>query len=154
MTLRYKTGCAVTETLSNNNYVLLNCVNCQGKYASGIAKTIRDKVPQSYQDYLEFYGKYSKSRDMLGEFYWKGQVIHIAGQEYYGYDKKRYVNYAALSKALYNIFVEAMPFKGIITFVIPYYMCCGLAGGDWEIVLELIEYFLKDFNVVIYKLEG
>lgn len=25
-------------------------------------------------------------------------------------------------------------------------------GGDWNIVLELVEYFLKDFNVIVYEL--
>lgn len=152
--LIFEKGCAVQAIKGNSRFILINCVNCQGKYASGIAKTIRDNIPEAYSTYLEFYNKYQISKEMLGNYYWKGQVIHMAAQEWYGYDKRRYVNYAALAKALYNISIEAKPFKDSITFVIPHYMCCGLAGGDWEIVLEMVEYFLKDFNVVIYKLEG
>jgi hypothetical protein len=26
------------------------------------------------------------------------------------------------------------------------------AGGDWEIVLELVEFYLKDYDVHIYQL--
>jgi hypothetical protein len=58
------------------------------------------------------------------------------------------VNYGALASCL-------VKFRDCDTKTrvgIPYGMCSGLAGGDWEIVLELITFILKDFDVTIYEL--
>ncbi len=149
MPIQYKKGNAVTALIDGEINLLLNCVNCQGKYASGIAKEIRQRIPTAYDDYLEFYNLHQGS--MLGEFYWHmGRVVHIAAQEFYGYDNKRYVNYAALAKAL-----DGLSNQILLTYKIgiPYGMCAGLAGGDWTIVLEMIEFYLNDFDVIIYTLE-
>lgn len=150
MAITYKKGNAVSALIDGEINLLLNCVNCQGKYASGIAKEIRERIPSAYEDYMEFY-QHHKGK-MLGNVYWHmSRVVHIAAQEYYGYDKKRYVNYGALGVALSQIRTFVLNGADI---GIPHGMCCGLAGGDWEIVLEMIEFFLKDFNVIIYELEG
>ncbi len=38
---------------------------------------------------------------------------------------------------------------------IPHYLGSGLAGGDWDTVLELVMGILgKNFQIVVYKLEG
>jgi hypothetical protein len=34
----------------------------------------------------------------------------------------------------------------------PYNMGCDRAGGDWGIVLEMIEFYFKDHQVKIYRL--
>ena len=155
MSITFKKGNAVSALIDGEIDCLLHCVNCQGVFASGIAGEIRKRIPMAYQEYMEFYG--NNKVDMLGKFAWCGtRVVHLAAQQFYGKDGKRYVNYGALANALCHFAREAKPYRGHIVkrIGIPYNMCCGLAGGDWNIVLELVEYFLKDFNVVIYELEG
>ena len=146
--ITYKKGNAVSALIDGEINYLLNCVNCQGKYASGIAKEIRERIPSAYRRYEDFY-RWKKGR-MLGDFAIDGEsgVVHLAAQEFYGYSQGRYVNYGALASCL-------IKFRDCDTHTkigIPYGICSGLAGGDWNIVLELIEFILKDYDVVIYEL--
>ena len=60
----------------------------------------------------------------------------------YGRDK-RYTNYAALTAALFR----AMKENPRATFRIPYGLGCGLAGGDWETVLDIIKEISDTWNV-------
>lgn len=152
MSITFKKGNAVSALIDKEIDVLLHCVNCKGVFASGIAGEIRKRIPTAYQEYMEFY---QSNKSMLGKFAWCGsKVVHLAAQSFYGRDGKRYVNYGALSECLNAFAREAKPYKGNIVkrIGIPYNMCCGLAGGDWNIVLELVEYFLKDFDVIVYEL--
>jgi hypothetical protein len=153
--ITYKKGNAVSALIDGEIDYLLNCVNCQGRYASGIAKEIRERIPSAYRRYEDFCRQY-KGR-MLGDLAidYSG-VVHLAAQEFYGYDKKRYVNYGALSSCLFK-FKDCTKFRYCslpVKLGIPYGICSGLAGGDWNIVLELIEFILKDFDVIIYELEN
>lgn len=155
MPITYKNGNAVSALIDGDIDTLLHCVNCRGAFASGIAGEIRKRIPSAYHEYMEFYQ--DNKLDMLGKFCWLGsKVVHLAAQNFYGRDGKRYVNYGALSKCLNTFAREVKPYNGNVVkrIGIPYGMCCGLAGGDWEIVLELVEFFLQDFNVVVYKLEN
>lgn len=155
MTITYKQGNAVDALINGEIDVLLHCVNCRGKFASGIAGEIRKKIPVAYDSYMDFYD--SQQGDMFGKTCWgSGKVVHLAAQYDYGYSGTRFVNYGALASCLQSFQREATPYKNTLvkSVGIPYQMCCGLAGGDWNIVLEMVEYFLKDFNVIVYKLEG
>lgn len=35
----------------------------------------------------------------------------------------------------------------------PFKIGCGIANGDWEIVLDIINRVFKGYNVSLYKLE-
>ena len=69
-------------------------------------------------------------------------VANLFGQDGYGRDK-RYTNYAALTAALFR----AMKENPRATFRIPYGLGCGLAGGDWETVLDIIKEISDTWNV-------
>jgi O-acetyl-ADP-ribose deacetylase (regulator of RNase III) len=55
MSVKFKKGNAVSALIDGEVDYLLNCVNCQGKYASGIAKEIRERIPSAYRRYEDFY---------------------------------------------------------------------------------------------------
>ena len=63
---------------------------------------------------------------------------------------QRQVNYGAIGLALLNMRNQLCEAETVVGF--PYLMCCVLAGGDWEVILEMIEFYFKDHNVKIYKL--
>lgn len=137
-------GNAVDYTLENSNRLLLHCCNAQGVMGSGIAKEIKEKIPSAYTNY--------KNHHWLGfvSFSDGDRVANLVAQEYYGRDtSKRYISYMYLAQCLETIKLSVLEYKEI---VIPKYMCCGLAGGDWLVVLELIEYFLEDFEITIVEL--
>jgi O-acetyl-ADP-ribose deacetylase (regulator of RNase III) len=118
---------------------LLHVVNCQGVMGSGIALEIKNRIPRAYD-------KYIKSGPILGSLSVSEGVINMAAQWRYGTDK-RYLNYGALARCLDLISLK-MDVK--TTIIVPYKMGCDRAGGDWEVVLEMLDFMFAD--VIVCKL--
>ena len=76
-------------------------------------------------------------------------VANVFGQEYYGY-MGLYTDYKALEKGLRIVNKYAK--ENGLTVGIPYKMGCDRAGGDWEIVKELIATIFTEVDVTICKL--
>ena len=147
--ITYIKGNAVDALLEGKVNLLLHCCNAQGKMGSGIAKEIRERIPQAYDAYL-------KSNLKLGtnSYGWLDSdrvVANMVAQEFYGYDGKRYVDYGHLANCLRHInTLNPMP---KIPIAIPYKMACDRAGGDWDTVLELITSLMHDYSIFVYHLE-
>ena len=125
---------------------LIHQVNCQGVMNSGIAKQIRNEYPEHFEDYL------NSSPVLSGyvETSWndgnsKG-ICGVFSQKHYGYDGKRYTNYAALSTGITN-FLNNRCLYPIDKFIIPYKIGCDRGGGDWNIVSTLLEDIEKIYNI-------
>ena len=154
-------------------------VNCRGVMNSGVAKAIREKWPQVYENYkikfneckksveemYQHYGNspFSISDLMLGTIqhvplyddYYKTEkhqgVINMFAQSGYGYDGKRYTSYDAFWSCLGWI-KEITPKGSSIAF--PKYIGCCRGGANWEVIYKMIEEVLgKDYNVEICYLE-
>lgn len=154
---------------SDVNYIC-HQVNCQGKMNSGIAKSIREKWPKAYDEYINWYQEWqvkeaelssfecspSASEMMLGEICLVNiaenkNIIHMASQEFYGYDKRRYTSYDAFWNCLHEIKQE-IPRGSKIGF--PYGIGCVRGGANWNIIYTMIkEVLAQNFEVYIYKLE-
>ena len=111
MTVQIVKGCLLDAFDKGEVNVIAHCCNAQSKMESGIAKSIKERYPKVYYEYLEHL---SISKDWsggslgtihyvnLGEHPdgWRDKkVYNLIGQEFYGLDK-RYVNYGALSQCL------------------------------------------------------
>lgn|SRR3990167_9831398 len=148
MPVTYKNGNAVSALIDGEIDLLIHVCNDLHKMGSGIALEIKNRIADAYTAY-----KQRPSNLGTISFGWsnpnRGMVCNMVAQSGYG-KGIRHLNYAALADCLNKIS------KGVSvkTIGLPFKLGADRAGGDWEIVLELIEYFLKDFNVVIYKLEG
>ena len=137
--------------------IIGHVVNCQSKMNSGIAKTIREKYPQVYDRYMMMSSR-SSPEGLLGyaQFIYtdmepdKG-VYNLFAQLHYGYDGKKYLNYGALGSCL-NEVKDFLHNNGLLSVGFPYNMGSDRAGGDWDIVLEMIDFYFKNRNVKIYKL--
>lgn len=131
-------------------------VNCQGKMNSGIAKQIREKYPEAYQAYMDWYNSPSGSNGMYNNICVvpteNGKnIIHMASQFNYGYDGKRYTSYDAFWICLNNI-ANIIPKGSKIGF--PERIGCCRGGANWNVIVQMIEEVLgKDFDVWIYFLE-
>lgn len=154
---------------SNCNYIC-HQVNCQGKMNSGIAKAIRTRWPQVYEEYANLYEYYvdkalqmdcsgfgpDASDLLLGEIQTVSindnqTIINLFSQQYYGYDGKRYTSYDAFWNCL-NLIKQKVPKGSKIGF--PYGIGCVRGGANWNIVCKMIEEVLdKDYNIEIWKLE-
>lgn len=136
--------------------VIGHVVNCRGVMGSGIAKSIKERYPQVYEFYTETLQDFDAfEQDPLGhvEIVFVDEtatnaVVNFYAQRDYGSDK-RHLNYGALSNGL--AWISGKLDKDLI-LGFPYKIGCDRAGGDWSIVLEMIEFYFKDFEVKIYRL--
>lgn len=159
MQIIYKNGNVVDALLNGEVDFVAHCCNAQGVMGSGVAKEIKERIPDAYEVYRKGYESYRKHNfNFLGSCWHGGKVFNLVGQEFYGTDKKRYVNYGALSSAIFSVRVSIdYLFSDTIhepVLGIPYKMASDRAGGDWDVVLELLEYLLpSNTTLVVYKLE-
>lgn len=120
--------------------IICHQVNCQRVAGAGLAKQIDNKFSFWKEWFVDIKHKH------LGDVAW--YVIHdeliiasLYAQDGYGYDK-RYTNYAALAKCLWSLRGHQKQ------IYIPRGMGCGLGGGDWNIVSQLIEDALPNAIIV------
>ena len=80
-------------------------------------------------------------------------VVNLFGQNGYGRGERQ-TNYAALATALFSFFRDCAQKNQSAIVRLPYGLGCGLAGGDWDTVLEIISDAAKawNLNVEIWKL--
>ncbi len=148
MTIEIIKGCLLDAFDRGEVEVIGHIVNCQGKMNSGIAKSIRERYPDVYDRYKAMSDRIEPQR-LLGY----SQFVFTDMEPDKGvYNLFAQLNYGALSDCL--VYVKDYCFNNCHPIVgLPYLMGCDRAGGDWSIVLEMIEYYFKGLYVKIYKLE-
>lgn len=141
--------------------------NAKGVMGGGLALQIRNKYPKVYNEYRkwiednsfftreEWLGNYLSVRTNDGHV-----ILNLIGQYDYGRDK-RYTDYDALEKAFITAINDIRHDYGgedtdllQIVIAIPYGIGCGLAGGDWNVVREILENIESEENTlfVVYKI--
>lgn len=140
--------------------IICHQVNCRGVMGAGLAKKIAETYPLVLRVYRD---KCNKGLARLGELDFVQTpdmriVCNMYAQDRYGRDRQ-YTDYEAFKDCLDGIvdFVrrcESKYNRKIRKIGFPYNIGCGLAGGDWNIVRELIEnrFATEDVEVEIYKL--
>ena len=81
-------------------------------------------------------------------------IVNLFGQNGYGRGERQ-TNYAALATALFSFFRDCAQKNQSAIVRLPYGLGCGLAGGDWDTVLDIISDAAKawNLNVEIWKLQ-
>lgn len=135
-------------------------VNCQGQMQSGVAKALYEKWPKVKEEYLKMSKVWDCPDSLLGSVnfvdiqrrYDKIIVANCFTQQNYGYDGQIYLNYQALEFCFSDINLHCLT-EGILEIAMPK-IGCGLAGGNWEKVKEIIkEEFHHDITINVYFLE-
>ena len=128
-------------------------VNCQGVMGAGVAKAIRQRWPHVYEEYVKFLEPSHQKLHAMRQERVLGKTLFVAvshgvtvanlfAQMYYGNDGVRYTSYDALDDCMSSVAKEAAS-KGWNTINFPL-IGCGLAGGHWPIVREIIEHRIPD----------
>lgn len=133
-------------------------VNCQGKMGSGVAKAVRERYPNVYEQYKLFcdinrieqllgFSQYVKvSDDAAKQPYY---VIDMFAQANYGYDGKQYTSLEAFKKCLESINSNCAGY----TVAFPWLIGCCRGGADWNVVLPMIlETLTHVKEIKFYKL--
>lgn len=137
--------------------IICHQVNCRGAMNSGVAKQVRQKYPEVYSAYKDFFESAKKSsRKLLGEYQAvpvndKLVIINMFSQDAFGYDGACYTDYDAIAKCLSGI---SQDFNGR-TIALPYRIGCCRGGGDWSKVSQIIEnaFGNSECTVLICKLD-
>lgn len=148
------------DLLKSNCDMICHQVNCRGVMGAGLAKKIAEQYPLVFKVYRDWYNKgCSKLGDLdIVRVTPKLMVCNMYAQDGYGRDRQ-YTDYEAFKDCLDGIvdFIRTSESKHdfkIRKIGFPYNIGCGLAGGDWSIVRELIEnrFATEDVEVEIYRL--
>ena len=159
--ITYKKG----NLLDSNCDYIVHQVNCQRVMGSGIAKQIRNRWPQVYDEYCDYIdfafegGEFKFTCDFLGGIQLvkvpNKVVVNFFSQDDYLPRNQCHTNYRAFRLCCQN-FKEKLKIKSVVNPVIgfPYKIGCGLAGGDWSIVSKIIEEEFQDYSVEIWEYEN
>jgi O-acetyl-ADP-ribose deacetylase (regulator of RNase III) len=146
--LVYKKG----DVLSSDEAIVVHGCNCKKAMGAGIAKQVRERCPNAYKaDQETLWGDKTKlGTYTYGELEENGMLVVNAYTQYDYSRTRQCVDYEALERAISSICEEfsedyvgnaiAMPKIG-----------CGLGGGDWKVVSEILERlserYGRDFHI-------
>jgi len=145
----------IGDILDAPENIICQQVNCMGVMGAGLAKQVRSKYPSVYTYYNDLCKKNTPEKQLGSVLFMEvGEKIiaNIFGQVKYGRIGK-FTDYEALRKGFLAVLYEATEVYENYTVAIPFNIGCGLAGGDWNIVYQMIEDIFKDYDVTIYKLD-
>ncbi len=122
--------------------VIVHCVNCRNQMGRGVASAIAHRWPEVKIQYHIFCSQKDPG-ELLGKYNLvlidsELAVVNLFGQFNYGNGEKDgvlYANYNAIDLG----FRSLREFLGDVPIYIPYKFACGLAGGDWDTVSNIIE---------------
>ncbi|RUA34163.1 MAG: hypothetical protein DSY77_06515 [Bacteroidetes bacterium] len=169
--LYYQNSDAVHHFLTNNKYnAFMHGANCQATMNSGIARDVKSRIPELYHADLEYHLEVGgDSNQKLGKFSMvvyqdeekppHKMAFNLYTQLFYG-TERRHFNYGAFVEAMESAISECVS-KGCfetnnslndtLHVIIPK-IGCGLGGGDWDIVSELLQQktFSDKVNLVFH----
>jgi O-acetyl-ADP-ribose deacetylase (regulator of RNase III) len=134
--------------LTDEKLIAHGC-NCSGGFGSGFAKSVAGNFPAAREAYLH---RYNTRGWKLGETQLVGVgdgsgiiIANCATQQRYGKpDEGPYVSYPAIRAVIKNL-VKSWP-NG---FAMPK-IGAGLAGGNWDIIAQIIEEESGPVEVRVY----
>ena len=134
--IRYIKG----DITKSNCDIICHQVNCQGVMNSGVAKAIREKWPEVYEQYKDLCKKQEQTICLLGttqpveiQKTPARYVVNLFAQQYYGFNGIRFTDYEAFYNSIANLSVQLAnnPDK---TIAFPYKIGCVRGGANWNII--------------------
>ena len=137
--------------LSAKEKVIAHQVNCFGA-AAGLAAAIFQKWPTAGQDYRQLTIR-CQAKALLGMSQLTGEQKdgHIICNLFGQYEPGPAYNPARLKQALEMLGNTARIMNWSVA--LPHGLSCGIAGGNWDEVLQIIEQALDGVDCVIYQKE-
>lgn len=156
--MKFLNGNAVSAVIDGGADVLMHCCNCHNTFGSGIAKEIKLRIPSAYEADCGLHRIPDVKKDhslLLGQFSCNMNdsvlVFNLYGQCDFGV-YQRQINYAAFTKSLVSACETASMYSDkLVRVAIPYHIGCDRAGGDWEVVKEIICDVEDLFDNILFK---
>ena len=150
-----------TNILKVPEGVIVQQVNCLGVMGAGLALQIREAHPNVYAEYRQLCFSHTPNNFFLlgriqvvpiGDKRW---VVNLFGQ--YDTGGERATEYSAFIQGISALsewvtktgdpLWKNSGGEGKIPILFPYKIGCGLGGGDWDIILEIIHRKLPDSTI-------
>lgn len=129
----------IGDALQTDSKYICHQVNYYGVMGAGIAKQIKANYPITFAQYKSVCDESANKQDLLGTVLMVAEsgktIINMFSQDGMGHNGC-FTDYEAFKKCLQSI-ASQIPFGEAIAM--PYLIGCGIAGGGWEIVLNLIK---------------
>jgi O-acetyl-ADP-ribose deacetylase (regulator of RNase III) len=143
----YKQG----DVLESDEKVIAHGCNCSGGFGSGFAKSVAERYPTIREAYLHRHNTRGwKLGDVQNINVGDGSgrnIVNCATQQCYGRpDQGPYVSYPAIREVIKKL---AKSYPG--GFAMPK-IGAGLAGGNWDIISEIINEETGTIEVRVYVL--
>lgn len=166
MTPKIVKGDVVDAVLKGEIITMMHCTNCQNRFNNGVAKAVREQLPEGWEADCLFSSAIQDPKDRLGRIsvppsrIHPPRVINLYGQLDRGveYDDKgvqiRRMNYGALADAMVlarKFLMEHCTNPAGYRLGFPVNMAAKRAGGDWTIVQEMIMFIFREFDVTFYE---
>jgi O-acetyl-ADP-ribose deacetylase (regulator of RNase III) len=132
--IHYKQG----NLLDVTSGIIVHGCNMQGVMGAGVAKAISTTYPDCFVVYKRYLDKFNIKLGDVIYYYDNNDELLIANaltQKYYG-TSKRHVNYAAIVNSFQKI-IQVAHLENFKTINVPK-IGAGLAGGNWDIIADLI----------------
>lgn len=139
------------DLLTTEAEIIAHQTNCVAVMGGGVAKQIKEKLLddvafKKYQDYC-----FAEREALLGRIQYlnanNGKIIANLFAEVEPTDDEVDTNYEALRQCLTDL--KFMAKRHGFKIAIPGYIGCGLAGGDWTVVYEIIRSVFENSPVVL-----
>lgn len=136
---------------------MVHCANCYHTMGGGIAAIIARDYPEA----VHADNATPKDEDKIGTYSLAvlndgRKIVNLYGQSDIGNDGhplNRNARYDHIYNGLFLLFESIKNDDEGAEIAIPHGMCCGLAGGDWNIVMAIIKSLQERFaaRVTIYR---
>lgn len=138
------------DLLESGADIICHQVNLKGKMNSGVAKQIREKYPEVFEEYFKDYKYYTLGDTQFVRTLDGKLIANMFAQENYGYDGKQYTDLNALRECLENV---AWCCSSDTRVAMPYKIGCARGGANWNEVYAIIEDVFKDCDVELWRLD-
>jgi O-acetyl-ADP-ribose deacetylase (regulator of RNase III) len=129
------------DILNSTTDMIVHQVNCLGVAGAGLAKQIAERYPDWKHEYIKYCFKTTDPKNLLGRVFIyqcpheHREIASLFGQFKTG--KGVQTIYPALRQSMRDLAKFIRPLEKSIA--IPFKIGCGLAGGNWKFVSEMIE---------------
>jgi O-acetyl-ADP-ribose deacetylase (regulator of RNase III) len=155
--INYVKGSA-TEPRGRGHKIIAQVVNNKAAiWGAGFARAVRSKWPEVQKNFAAWalveHGRLKLGNSHLSSIDDSTDVFHMISQRGYGPSPKPRIRYSALKMCLERLAQLAVERNASVHMP---RIGCGQAGGNWDIVSELIMYTLceRGVRVTVYDLPG
>jgi len=136
--------------------IIVHQVNFAGVMGAGLALQVKRKYPIVFSRYIESCNSLTWESVLSGgavDFVKVNPKLYVANlfaQRHYGTDRT-HTNYEYFRTGMKTL--ARFSIREKLPVAIPYKIGCGLAGGDWQLVSDIIQNELENIDYTIYRLE-